>query len=231
MAERILFIGAHLDDAVIAAAGTIRKLIEAGHEVNVICFGNGDEAFTVPDGREAAVKRFGEEAKKAHQILGVANFECYDVPDFGVSRNRDDYRQCIRAIRRFRPTLLFGHWWNEYFQHHDMASQSRDAWYQAGWDCSADLGKPWMPEKYFHFEVLEPLPGVTHIVDISDTFEAKMESWRAFETAQDHLGSLGRQLETRAAYYGAKLGVKYAEAFRRSFFVPQAVRTAGELFR
>jgi len=231
MPERVLFIGAHLDDAAISSGGLIRKLANAGYEVSVVCFGNGDEAFVTPDGRAAAVERFGREAIEAHRILGVANFECYDVPDFGVSKNRDDYRQCIRAIRRFRPKVVFGHYWKEYFQHHDMASQSRDAWYQAAWECSGDLGAPWKPAHYYHFEVLQMLPEPTHLVDVSDTFDAELEALRAFGSTQEHLGGLARQLETRAAYYGAQIGVRYAEAFRQSFFLPEAVLNPEEIIR
>ncbi|MDD3886067.1 MAG: PIG-L family deacetylase [Victivallaceae bacterium] len=231
MAKKVLVLGAHLDDSVIAMGGTIAKLVKAGCQVDVFCLGNGDEGYVVPGGQAAAVKKFMTEAVKAHQILNVASFECYDVPDFGVDRCREFYQQCIRAIRQHRPAVIFGHYWNEYFQHHGMATQSRDAWNQACWDCSADLGKPHRAEKYFHFEVLDLLPEPTHFFDISDCFEAKMAAWAAFEAAHDHLGSLGDQLEARARFHGSRFGVNYAEAFRQSFYLPEAVTDINTIFR
>ena len=42
MAGKVLVLGAHLDDSVIAMGGVIRKLANAGCEVSVFCFGNGE---------------------------------------------------------------------------------------------------------------------------------------------------------------------------------------------
>lgn len=223
MAESVLFLGAHLDDAVISSGGTIRWLVEAGCEVSVVCFGNGDEAFAEPGGRQDAVQRFKADAARAYEILGVSHFECFDVPDFAVAQNRDTYRKCIRAIRKYRPKVIFGHNWAEYFQHHEMASASRDAWYQSGWECSADLGPAWQAKRYFHFEVLDVLTAPTHLIDISSTFHTKMAAWSQFESAQEHLGSLARQLEARAMFHGARIGATYAEAFQQSFYLPEII--------
>jgi len=35
-------------------------------------------------------------------------------------------------------------------------------------------------------------------------------------------------MEARARFHGSKIGVKYAEALTRSYFVPTAVRDAAE---
>lgn len=74
MDKSVLIIAAHLDDAVIAVGGIIGKLVKNGCQVNVVCFGNGDEAFTVPDGREAAIIKFKKEAEEAYKLLGVRCF-------------------------------------------------------------------------------------------------------------------------------------------------------------
>ncbi len=230
MSKSVLIIAAHLDDAVIAVGGIIGKLVRNGCRVNVVCFGNGDEAFTVPDGREAAIIRFKNEAVKAHELLGVSNFECFDVPDFGVQQNRDTYRQCIRSIRKYKPSIIIGHYWAEYFQHHEMATLARDAWFQAGWNCSADLGAPWTAGKYYHYEVLHDLPEPTHLIDVSDTFENKIKAFKKFVTAEEHLGSMAEQLRARARHHGSKIGVEYAEALKQSFFTPQTINDIKDLF-
>lgn len=228
MLKKALIIGAHLDDAVIAVGGLIAKWVKAGVEVDVVCFGNGDEAFTSLETRDGAVERFKAETDKAHEILGVKSFKCYDWPDFGVQKNRETYRQCIQAIRQSKPDVILGHYWNEYFQHRDVTRLSLDAWWQSAWDCSADLGAPWKAERFYHFEVLHDLPDPTHYVDVSDTLELKLEAWRRFETAEDHLGRMSDQIEARARHHGSKIGVKYAEALRRSYFVPENVKSPAE---
>ncbi|MEI6424556.1 MAG: PIG-L family deacetylase [Lentisphaerota bacterium] len=228
--KSILVLAAHLDDSIVAIGGTIRKFVNSGYEVNVICFGNGDEAYTTLGGSEAAITKFKREALEAHEVIGAKNFECFDVPDFGVQQNRESYRQCIESIRKYRPNIIFGHYWAEYFQHHEMASVSRDAWWQSGWACSGDLGKPWGVQKYYHFEVLHDLPEPTHYVDITDTFDTKIAAWKKFTAAEEHLGSLTEQLEARARHHGSKIGVKYAEALKQSFFIPGKITNCEELF-
>ena len=185
--KNVLVLGGHLDDSVIAVGGIIRKFVNLGCKVTVVCFGNGDEAFTTVGEREKVVEKFKKEAVEAHQVLGVDDFQCLDVPDFAVQENRVTYRQCIEAIRRTQAEIILGHYWAEYFQHRAMARLSCDAWWQAGWNCSADLGEPWSARALYHFEVLHTLPNPTHIVDITDTFETKIEAWKKFKTAEEHL--------------------------------------------
>ena len=55
--KSVLVLAAHLDDSIIAVGGTIRKFVNSGYEVNVICFGNGVEAYTAPGVRGRT--RFG----------------------------------------------------------------------------------------------------------------------------------------------------------------------------
>lgn len=239
---KALVIGAHLDDSVIALGGTIRKIVDAGGEVNVVCFGHSDEDFSVLSDKDTASERITAEAVQAHKLLGVKSFECFHYPDYAVQENRETYRLCIESIRKYEPDIIFGHSWNEYFQHRAMARLSCDSWWQAGWSCSADLGKPWFSRSLYHFEVIHLLSNPSVIVDISDTFEEKMAAWRCFQsnsaatettsskgesTAKHYgstMGSLTEQLETRARYYGSVIGVRYGEALQRSDFLPRAVR-------
>lgn len=241
---KVLVIGAHLDDSVLAVGGIIRKLVNAGARVDVVCFGNSDEDFAVVEDQATAVERITAQAIEAHKILGVSDFKCFNYSDFAVQENKETYRLCIGSIRKYKPDIILSHYWAEYFQHHGMAKLAVDAWWQAGWSCSADLGPPWLAKYLYHFEVLHPLPEPTDIVDISDTFEAKMRAWNCFQSSSDvvesvesdeqrHygsvMGSLTEQLETRARNWGSQIGVKYAEVLKRSAYLPRAVRDVLEL--
>lgn len=225
----MLVLAGHSDDSIIAVGGILRRFIKEGCRVHVFCFGNGDEAFAKISDRAQAADKFKAEAITAHKSIGVTSFECYDLPDFGVQRNRDTYRACIRAIRKYKPDIILGHYWLEYFQHRDMARLACDAWWQAGWNCSADLGRPWKARALYHFEVLHDLPDPTHIVDVTDSFQDKIRAWKKFESAEDHLSSMVAQMEARARYHGSKIGVKYAEVLRQSFFIPEKVTQIKEL--
>jgi len=229
--KKVLILGAHLDDSIIAMGGTIAKLAAAGAEVNVFCFGNGDEAYTAPGGQAAAVRRFKEGAAAAHRIVGARGIECVDVGDFEVDATAPFYRQCIGAIRKYRPDVIFGHWPAEYFQHYGMARMSIDAWNQARWNCTADFGvEPWTVERYYHFEVNDLLPQPSHLVDVSEFFERKMEAMACYDAEGGHLDDWQDEMRARARYYGSRIGVKYAEAFKQSFYLPIKVTDVGSFF-
>ena len=244
---KILVIAGHLDDSIIASGGLIKKAVQAGGRVDVVCFGRSDEDFATLAERDSAPQRIMAQARRAHELLGVASFTCFQYPDFGVQENRETYRLCIESIRKYKPDIILSHYWAEYFQHRAMARLACDAWWQAGWTCSADLGAPWMARALYHFEVVELLPHPTDIVDISDVFEAKLEAWRCFQSSADTLeappdgasavarrygatmGSFTDQLVCRARYYGSLIGVQYAEALKKSDSQPRAVSDVAQL--
>ena len=73
-------------------------------------------------------------------------------------------------------------------------------------------------------QIIQDLPDPTHLMDVSETFEVKLEAWSHFKTAEEHLDSMDVQLEARARHHGAKIGVKYAEALKQYFFLPTEIR-------
>lgn len=221
--KNILVLGGHLDDSVLAVGGIIKKYTNAGHKVSVVCFGCGDEGFAHVEERNTCVEKFYEEAIRSHKILGVTDFVCHNYSDFEVNECKQIYRSCIEAIRNLKPEIILGHYPLEYFQHRAMSRMSEDTWFQAGWPCSGDLGLPHAARALFQFEVLQPMPIPTHIVDVSDTFESKLDAWAEFKCGQEHLNSAFDQLEARARFRGSQIGVKYAEALTMSFFLPQTI--------
>jgi LmbE family N-acetylglucosaminyl deacetylase len=221
--KHILVLAGHGDDSVIAVGGTLRALVNAGYRVSVVCFGNGDEAFGRIEDRDTIVEQFTADAVAAHKVLGIDDFQCLNMPDFAVQEGRKIYRDCIAAIRRVQPDVILSHYWLEYFQHRAMARLACDSWWQAGWKCSADLGEPWGAKRLYHFEVLHTMPEPTHIVDITDTIEAKLDACRQYKASRELLNELLDQVEARARFHGSKIGVKYAEALTRSYFIPECI--------
>ncbi len=226
---KVLALCGHLDDSIIAIGGILRKIVDEGGVASVVCFGNGSEGYANLSDKDTIVERFTEESKKAHKILGIANWECLNYTDFGVSANEETYKLCIQAIRKYQPDVIFSHFWAEYMQHRAMARLACDSWWQAGWRCSADLGKNWQARALYHFEVIHLLPEPTHIVDISDTFETKIKAWETFRSQQEMLNQMTEQLESRARFYGSLIGVKYGEALKKSSYIAQRICRASEL--
>jgi len=129
---RALVLGAHLDDSVIAIGVTIRKIVDAGGRVDVVCFGNSDEDFADVADRSTASTRISAQAREAHGVLGVSSFASFNYPDYAVRENREIYRLLIESIRRYKRDILFAHYWAEYFQHRAMARMSCDTWVAGG---------------------------------------------------------------------------------------------------
>lgn len=221
--KTLLVLAGHLDDSILAVGGILKKFTQAGGKAAVMCLGNGDEGFAHLEDRNTCVEKFYKEAIEAHKVLGIDDFVCHNYSDFAVQENKESYRLCIEAIRRVKPDIILGHYWLEYFQHRAMARLACDSWFQAGWACSADLGEPWQAKSLYHFEVLQNMPEPTHFVDVTDTFEYKLEAWSKFKTGQEHLGQEFERMETRARFYGSKIGVKYAEALTKSNFLPDMI--------
>ncbi len=224
-----LILGAHLDDSVIALGGTIRKIVDAGGRVDVVCFGHSDEDYADVADKETCVARISAQARQAHEILGSEQLYLFRLSRLRGAGEPGNIPAMYCQYPKYRPDVLFGHYWAEYFQHRAMARLACDSWWQAGWSCSADLGLPWMARALYHFEIIHPLPEPSDIVDISDTFEAKMAAWSCFQSSSDQvelksrdgekvrryygttMGSPTEQLETRARYYGSLIGVRYGK--------------------
>ena len=222
---RVLVLAGHLDDSLLAVGGIIAKVARSGGKVDVVCFGHSDEDYDDMAGKDTAVTRLVSEAESAHEVLGVNTFTCLHYPDYAVQENRETYRLCIENIRKYQPDIILSHYWAEYFQHRAMARLACDSWWQAGWACSADIGKPWIARALYHFEVIHPLPEPSDIVDVSDTFDLKIKALQCFGSSY----SFTEQVECRARYLGSTIGVRYAEALRKSSFIPRAVSSVEEL--
>jgi len=222
---KVLIMGGHLDDSVLAVGATIAKVVKSGGQVDVVCFGHSDEDFADVSDKDTVVDRLVSQAEQAHEILGVNSFTCFHYPDYAVQENRETYRLCIESIRKHQPDIIISHYWAEYFQHRAMARLACDSWWQAGWACSADIGKPWTARALYHFEVVHPIPEPTEIVDVSDAFDLKIKALECFESGY----SFTEQVETRARYLGSTIGVRYAEALKKSAYLPRTVTNIEDL--
>lgn len=230
--ERALVICCHPDDEVLGIGGTIKKLTNEGTEVSVLMFANGNEGYTRMEDKEKIVDIRRKEREAVGQILGIRHYEAHDYGDFAIPADEVTYRMCIRAIRTYRPDVIFTHYWNEYRTHKAVASIAEEAFWQAGWTCSLDLGDPWKASALYHFEVIQLMPTVSTIVDITDTYEAKVKAMQAYASQCDSVvsGAL-QQIEGRALTRGAQVGVRYGEALYLNTTVPELVKRGAQLRR
>ncbi|HBT25890.1 MAG TPA: hypothetical protein DEA58_04270 [Pseudothermotoga sp.] len=103
--KRVMIIGAHSDDPVIGAGGTIRELTLAGYEVYVVSV-CGDRI----EGFDEAIRFLG--AKPIH---------------FGFSYGQIDEESLTEEIERlvqaYDPDIIFTHWSSEILFDHELVSK------------------------------------------------------------------------------------------------------------
>ena len=221
--RRALVMCAHDDDEVIGLGGTIRKLANAGVHVTTVIFAEGDEGYTRIEDRDKIVDQRRVERGQAQQVLGTAECVAHGFHDFDHLGSNEVYREIIRAVRLARPHVVFTHLPTDYQAHRTLAQVAPEAVWQAGWKCSAELGEPWQVKALYRFSVLELIAKPSHIVDITDTLEAKLKAMQAYRSQRQVVQGILEQIQSKARAYGSLVGVEYGEAFVRSQAIPIVV--------
>lgn len=227
--KKALIICAHDDDEVIAAGGTIVKLANAGYEVTTLIFATGNEGFVKQNDKDSIIQTRIEERRNAQQWLGTKDYITHSFNDFSDLSTEFVYKSIIKAVRQVRPELVFSHLETDYLAHRTLAQIVGEAVWQAGWQCSADLGSPWQVNKLYLFSVLDLISKPSHIIDITETFEQKISAMKAYASQVDVVPAILEQLETKARVYGSMAGFKYGEAFIKSRHIPIKVNNVNEL--
>lgn len=220
----VLAIAAHPDDIELSCGGTVAKLVKQGKKVGIVDLTQGEMGT-----RGSAEIRL-QEAEKAAEILGLAMRENLRMYDGKFTTGHVNKLRLIRVIRQYRPdVLLIPHWLERHPDHERAHRLARDAWFYSGLrkiETEEEDGlvlEPHRPKICFHYmQKYEFEP--SFIVDITDVYDLRMEAIRAYKSqfhnpeSNDPETLLSRPdffefIETRARYYGNKIGVRYGEPF------------------
>ena len=221
--RRALVLCAHDDDEVIGPGGTIRRLADAGVHVTTVIFAEGNEGYLRLQDRDTIVERRVAERAEAQKILGTNACLAYDYRDFDDLQTESVYRRIMQAVRQARPHVVFTHLPTDYLAHRTLAAIAPEAIWQAGWQCSLELGEPWAVADIYQFSVLELIPKPSHIVDITATLPAKLAAMQAYGSQHEVVAGILDQIEAKARAYGSLVGVPYGEAFVKSSFIAKLV--------
>jgi len=216
---RILAVGAHPDDVEIGMGGTVAAHTAAGHEVIILDLTRGELATNgTPEER-------AEEAAEAARLLG-ANRENLGLPDLSFTVDRESVRALVEVIRRLRPTVVLGPYWEDRHPDHVRCSQLvTEACFAATIAKFAPgpaAHRPVLTAYYFINTEADP----SFVIDVSSHYEKKLASLAAHRTQFQR--SPQKPLETplndpnflsfvqsRDRLLGAKTGVRFAEGFVR----------------
>lgn len=224
----VLALAAHPDDVELCAGGTMCLLADQGYRTGIVDFTRGELGTRgTPEGRM-------EEAAAATEILGLAARENLGLPDGDIQNTPATRQRLIRAVRRYRPTIVLTT--AETVRHPDHGAATRlsvDALFYAGlakietFEDDGTPQEPWRPHHVLHYmQALDFEP--TFVVDVSAVWERRMEALLAYKSQfyvpdadaaedgpQTYISNPDflHWVESRARAYGYRIGATYGEPF------------------
>lgn len=177
----ILAFAAHPDDVELSCSGTILKHIAAGQKVGIIDLTRGEL------GTRGTAEIRAQESAKASQILGIHARENLDLQD-GFFRNTPENQVAIiRMIRKYQPEIVLANAIQDRHPDHGRAAElvSEACFYsglvkiQSG--LNGDSQEVWRPKAVYHY-IQDRFIKPDLIVNITDHFDKKIESIRAFSS-------------------------------------------------
>ena len=215
-----LVIAAHPDDAEISLGGTILRLVDAGRRVGVLDLTRGEMGT-----RGTQAVRDAESAA-ANRLLGLAWRGNLELADSRVVVTVENRERLARLLREHAPRVVFAQHVEDLHPDHAAGGQlAREAWYLSGLARIAERdggGPARRPRFLFHYMGHVPFePSL--VVDVDSVWARKVELIRcyasqlaprdALDTGQHLLfgADVLARAETRARYFGERIGVHYGE--------------------
>lgn len=225
---RVLAVAAHPDDLDFGAAGTIARWSAAGLAVTYLLCTRGDQGGFDDTLREEMPGLREAEQRAAAKALGVTDVRFLDgFRDGWLEPTHDLQREIVRVIRQVRPERMLipsseRNWDRIQASHPDHLAAGEAAIraiYPAARnpfafpELQAEGLEPWVVREAW----VMAAPGSEHLVDITDTFELKVEALRAHRSQTSHLEDLEAMLRTWGERTAASAGLppgRLAEIFR-----------------
>jgi len=227
----ILGIGAHPDDLDFTAAGTVAKWVKEGATAYYLVATDGSRGSDDPNMTSSKLVKIREtEQKEAAKILGVKEVFFLNYIDTELEIKKDLKEKIVRYIRKLKPDIVItlspdlffkpGDFSDGYVNHTDHRAIA-----VAVMDCVFPLARDRLTYPEHEKEGLLPhktkellfmnLTNPEYIVDITDTFDKKLEALGAHKSQFKNYEGLKKRQTIRAEKFGKLRGYKYAENFTR----------------
>lgn len=217
----ILAVAPHPDDAELICGGTLAKAARAGKRVGILDLTRGEMAS------RGSVELRAAESEAAAKVLGVVWRQSLGLPDAGLVNTPETRITLARICRATRPRVVIAPAPAPFGRHPDhrvAAELVRDAVFVAGL-AKADLSTaPFRPLKVVHaITYREDFVRPTFVVDVSETFEAKLAAIGCYASQFDGVTQAGEVypngepladiVRHHHAHYGSLIRTKYGEPF------------------
>ena len=220
----ILTIIAHPDDAEFGAAGSIAAWTAEGKTVvYVVCTGGG-KGTSDRNLSPADLERIRQqEQRAAASVLGVSEVVFLGMEDQGLEDTREFRETLVRLIRRYRPEkVISSDPYRRYLWHRDhriVGQVVMDALFPYARDHLAypDLLEEGLEPHKVQEALFFGTDEVNHWIDISDTFEIKLEALicHATQIRELKVDNLESWLRARCRRLAEGSDFTLAEAFHR----------------
>ena len=231
MAEVVLSVLAHPDDAEFLCAGTLIRLArEHGWQVHVASMTPGDCGSTeLPAEEIAAVRR--EEGRRAAALVG-ATYHCLEERDLRIFYTERPLERVTRLLRQVRPAVVLTHSPADYLLDHEVTSTlARAAAFGAPIpNFLRGTGQAPPLEHIPHLYYVDAIEGIDYfgnplkpefIVDVSTTFDLKLKmlachaSQRNWLLKHHGMDQYLQAMRDWGSTRGRPHGVAHAEGFRQ----------------
>jgi len=214
----ILALAAHRDDVEQTCGGTLLKMAQRGYRTGILDLTQGEM------GTRGSAEDRAREAAEAARILCTSWRQALDIPDGRVENTWENRLKVVRVLREQRPrVVILPYWKGRHPDHYTASVLGYEACFLAGLArLEVDATRPHRPFKIIYATLYYDVRP-TFVVDITEQFEARLESLMAYKTqfsdqeagkgifpARDEIRS---RVEAMARFYGMLGGVTYAEPF------------------
>lgn len=217
----LLAIAAHRDDAELTCGGTLAKAARAGRSVGILDLTAGEM------GTRGSAELRAQEAERAAAVLGVGLRLNAGLRDAHLANDEASRVKVVEVIRTLRPRVVILPFpVGRHPDHRVAAELGRDACYLAGLARYHPRPgvEPHRPFKVLHALAYREDPvKPSFVVDITDTFEAKMQAIRCYASQFDGAKAAGEIFPTgqdlyelirvQSAHYGSLIRTQYGEPF------------------
>lgn len=221
----ILVFAAHPDDAELACSGTIISHVKKGKKIGIVDLTMGEM------GTRGTPEIRMQEANASAKILGVSVRLNLRFSDVFFENDKQHQLEVVKMIRKFKPEIVLANAIEDRHPDHPKGAQLvKQACFMSGLrmletKLDNETQEAWRPKTIYHYiqsNFIEP----DLVVDVSDHWEQRMESVKAFKSQFFDPNSKEPEtfisssqfmdlLSARATEFGKSIGVKYGEGFTK----------------
>jgi LmbE family N-acetylglucosaminyl deacetylase len=213
--KRILVIAPHPDDETLGAGGTIAKCSSLGHQVSVLIVSGHLPPLYSRDAYETTVR----EAKKAFEILGVADHSFLEIPATFVGNEPIHVlnERIAAVIRRVKPQIVLCSYPDRHIDHRLIFDSVMVATRPVGEGAGIELVAAYetLSETHWNAPHIEPNFVPNWVVDISEQIHKKLQALECYGSqVTDFPGSRSIEaVEALGKFRGTQAGFAFGEAF------------------